>query len=108
MQNRIYTACDNCATVLDGLHKAAKVKKSYLTIKGTICLKSYDKQNTEHYTYALFKDEAALTYLHFCNGTCLDEYMQGRLILKAKYHSDHDLPFVDYAPGAPKLSTGDK
>lgn len=97
MENRIYTACDNCATVLDGLYKAAKVKKSYISFKGSLCLKSYDKNDIEHFTYANpNKLDALQTFMHFCNGTCLDEYMQARVFLKAEYHQDNDLPAVDY------------
>ena len=103
MQNRVYTACDNCAAVIDGMFKAQRVKKSYISFRGSLCLKSYDKNSIEHFTYANpSKEEALNTFMHFCNGVCLDEFLQTRLILKSEYHQDNNLPDVDYAPPVPR------
>lgn len=97
MNNGVATVCDACFKPLDGINGTEKVKKQYLSIRGTICLKTYDINRIEHYTWGNpNKEEALRTFLHFCNGKCLDDYMAMRVTLKAEYHQNKGLEPVNY------------
>jgi hypothetical protein len=97
MNNGVFTACDFCGEPLEGLFKNAMVKKQFLSIRGTVCLKVYDRNKVEHYVYANpDKVQAMSRFLHFCNGNCLDGYMEMRIVLKTQYHDIKGLQPVDY------------
>ncbi len=97
MRNRICTACDGCQNVLEGIKGTQVVKSNYLTIRGTICYEAFDKNKVKHFTYGSSStEEAVTTYLHFCNGKCIDDYMSARVFLKSQWHENNNLPEVDY------------
>lgn len=101
MRNGYSTVCDACFKPLDGIVGTAKVRKQYISIQGVISLKSYDKNKIEHYVYADGSRETAMMkWYNFCNGSCLDAFMQSQIVLKGLYHDQRGLAPVDYVdPG---------
>lgn len=96
MQNGIVTVCDACMTPLDGIQGTHRVKKQYISIKGSICLKAFDKNMVGHYVYAQTPDYVGRDFMHFCDGTCLDDYMSVKVMLKGEYHDKNGLAPVNY------------
>lgn len=97
MKNSIYTTCDACNEIIDGVDKVAKVQKRYLTIQGSISLTYWDEHGVPHFCYAVEGPNAKYTFLHFCDGFCLDDFMEVRLMMKAKYHEENNLPLIKTA-----------
>ncbi len=95
MKNGNIVLCDACNEPLDGVLGIAKIKKRYLSIKGPVNWKYYDKHGDWHIVYAQSEKYSAIYELNFCNGFCLDDYMGQRLIMKAKYHEENNLPKID-------------
>lgn len=94
------TKCDGCDRILEGVSGTAKVNLPYLVIKGGVRMSYADRRGTRHILFAReYKEPENLKpedlYFYFCNGFCLDDYMGSKLILKAKYHEEAGLPFID-------------
>jgi hypothetical protein len=51
MQNAIYTACDSCATIVDGKQGTADVKRNFLSIQGSLCLNLWNIDTDRHEFY---------------------------------------------------------
>ncbi len=114
MRNSTYTTCDGCGTIIDGRDGTAVVKSTYITIKGSLRLNYYDSYGVQHHAYDRFRPAAEDTvgrkpfldyeYYDFCSGFCLDDFMETRLIMKAKYHEDNNLPPINLFPKKTKKS----
>ena len=97
MRSGITVLCDACFKPIDGIYGTAKVKKQYLSLRGTLNLKTYDPEGVEHYVYAILGEEQAkITWLNFCDGKCIDQYMSVKIFLKTQYHESRSLPPVNY------------
>lgn len=95
MRNALQTTCDACDEVLDGKVGTAFVKKRYLQIQGAITWKYWDRHGQFHWVNAVQGPSAFNATLFFCNGFCLDDFMGQRLMIKAKYHEENNLPKID-------------
>lgn len=83
MYNSIFTACDVCATVVDGKVGTADIMKTYLTVKGNILYNVVSKERDQKQEYRQYwakrRDDTA--DLHFCNATCLQNYLEAKKVL---------------------------
>lgn len=97
MRSGLTVLCDGCFKPIDGTYGTAKVRKQYISIRGTVNVKTWDANGIEHYVYAVLGEEEAMhTWLNFCNGKCLDDYMVVKMLLKAQYHNNKGLSVIDY------------
>lgn len=96
MNNGVTTVCDACMKPLDGIHGTERVKKQYLGIRGSVMLKVFDKNMIAHYVYAQTPDFVGKEILHFCDGQCLNDFMDVKIMLKGEYHDKRGLEKVDY------------
>lgn len=97
MRSGITTLCDGCFKPIDGIYGTAKVRKQYISIRGTLNVKTWDFGGIEHYVYAILGEEEAMrTWLNFCNGKCLDDFMVVKMLLKAQYHDSRGLSVINY------------
>lgn len=80
---------------MDGTVGTAKTHKRYMTISGAVNWKYWDKNGQWHIVYAQSEKYAVLHPLNFCNGFCLDDYMGQRLMMKAKWHEENNMPPID-------------
>jgi hypothetical protein len=98
MQNAIYTACDSCATIVDGKQGTADVKRNFLSIQGSLCLNLWNIDTDRHeFYYASQKGD--VTRLHFCDEKCMIAYLNARRqVIVDKKNSWHTDPgYGDYA-----------
>lgn len=98
MKNALHTSCDACGDILEGRKGTAEMYKDNISIKGSICLTTYDPEtHWADYTYALEKAFSGTTMMHFCNAACLTDYLQTRKILRAQYKLEKaDMGYGDY------------
>lgn len=85
MFNGLITACDACATPLEGRVGTADIIKPYLVIKGNIgkIVVGDDKYDDGYLFWAKRKDD--FSQLHFCNEACLIGYVEGKIILVKQF-----------------------
>ncbi len=99
MQNRLHTSCDFCAEILEGKSGTAEMRKEYISVRGSLMLKTYD-EDTHHpfYTYAADKQNA-MTPMHFCaKKSCLVDFLEARKFQREDYLRTKRDSDADFAP----------
>lgn len=83
MQNALYVMCDACGKIVQGKQGTADIKEPFISLRGSLCYQEF-YDNSYHYFYGTQKGD--LTFLHFCNGDCVDTYLSAKkeLILNSK------------------------
>lgn len=93
MQNALYTACDSCAKVIDGIKGTAEVKEKYISIKGSILMVDFKKDGEKFYYYPTPKGGELL---HFCNPTCFGDYCSAKKYQYDQYKNSLE-PIEDFS-----------
>ena len=100
MYNGLLTACDNCATPLQGRVGTAIKKLDYIEVTGNLMTIIHSKENPEGKTYWAKKRED-YTHLHFCrNNVCLFEYLNSKVLLLQEIWAKNENPVGDIDWGA--------
>jgi len=79
MKNALNTVCDTCATILSGKKGTAEVTLPFLELRGSLCLNVPNEEDSRYnYDFYYAAQKGDITPLHFCLGTCLEDFMQAR------------------------------
>lgn len=78
MYSPLYTACDLCATILEGKQGTANMDKPHLIIKGNIGWYNTAQKGEQQGRVIWAKRRDDNSDLHFCNEKCLIGFMEAK------------------------------